>query len=278
MRFKLLAVMLNLVLVSLPARALDAGEGSAYDYRIKTVQYNPDDVIRINAIAGVATHIELAADENYVTHVFGDSQSWAFSHVNNHYFIKPLLALGDTNLTIVTDKHNYNIVLHYIDTDPHGKSVKVSPWARQQALLQLTYQYPQKAAQRALQQKLQQSRFSGLKNYRYLMSDEAKMRSIQPLSVVDNHQFTRFIFPPMSELPQIYMLSASGAEQLVNTRVVGAQNNILEAEGIAAEWRIRLGEKVVGIRNNAFTPTAGTNNSGTASPEVKRVIIAGDEG
>lgn len=276
MRFKLAHVIA--ILISMPVMALDVGQKSHYDYRIKTVQYNPDDIVRIDAIAGIATHIELAEDENYVTHAFGDSQSWAFSHVNNHYFIKPILPLGDTNLTIVTDKHNYNIILHYIDTDPKSKNAKASPWARQQALLQLTYQYPLKAAQRELQKKLEKNRFNGLKNYHYVMSDEAKMQSIQPLSVVDNHQFTRFIFPPMSELPQVYMLSASGQEQLVNTRVVGAQNNILEVAGIAAEWRIRLGEKVVGIRNNAYTPSAGTSTSGTASPDVKRVTIAGDEG
>ncbi|WP_241627187.1 TrbG/VirB9 family P-type conjugative transfer protein [Rosenbergiella epipactidis] len=260
-----------------PVKALDNGQHSIYDYRIKSVLYNPQDVVKINAIAGVATHIVVGADETYVTHVFGDSQSWAFTHVNNHFFIKPLLALGDTNLTIVTDKHNYNIVLHYIDTDTRAKAAKSSPWARNQATLQLTYLYPQQLQQQALEKKLQHTRFTGLKNYHYIMSDEPPMRPIQPLSVVDNHQFTRFIFPPMSELPQIYMRSATGEEQLVNTRVVGEQHNIIEAEGIAPEWRIRLGEKVVGVRNIFYSPAAGTNASGTASPAVKRVTLKGDE-
>lgn len=270
-------LMITSLITATPVLALDNGQHSAYDYRIKSVMYNAQDVVKINAIAGVATHIVVGDDETYVTHVFGDSQSWAFTHVNNHFFIKPLIAMGDTNLTIVTDKHNYNIVLHYIETDTRANATKSSPWARNQATLQLTYLYPQKIQQQVLEKKLQLTRFSGIKNYHYIMSDEPTMRQIQPLSVVDNHQFTRFIFPPMSELPQVYMLSATGEEQLVNTRVVGEQNNILEVEGIAAEWRIRLGEKVVGVRNLFYSPAAGTNASGTASPAVKRVTLIGDE-
>lgn len=261
-------------------QAVDSGSTSPYDYRIRKITYNPQDVVRLNAIAGIATHIVVGEDESYVTHAFGDSQSWAFTHVNNHFFVKPILAMGDTNLTIVTDKHDYNIVLHYVDTEIRysgsGKPILPNPWARDQATLQLTYEYPFSQRQNDLQKKLEQSRFDGLKNYHYLMSNEKKMASIQPLSVVDNRQFTRFIFPAQQELPVIFVISATGKEQAVNTRVIGEQHNILEAEGTAGEWRIRLGEKVVGIRNLNYDPLAGNTNTGTASAQVKRVKISGE--
>ncbi|KDM12165.1 hypothetical protein AE18_05094, partial [Klebsiella pneumoniae UCI 59] len=47
---------------------------------------------------------------------------------------------------------------------------------------------------------------------------------------------------------------------------------------VAKEWRIRLGDKVVGVRNNNFAPGAGAVATGTASPDVRRVQIGEDKG
>nr|ELT7649162.1 conjugal transfer protein TraO [Citrobacter freundii] len=52
--------------------------------------------------------------------------------------------------------------------------------------------------------------------------------------------------------------------------------NIIEVETVAKEWRIRLGDKVVGVRNNNFAPGAGAVATGTASPDVRRVQIGED--
>lgn len=65
--------------------ALEVGRNSPYDYRIKSVVYNPVNVVKIDAIAGVATHIVVAPDETYITHAFGDSESWTFAHKMNHF-------------------------------------------------------------------------------------------------------------------------------------------------------------------------------------------------
>ncbi|WP_407213987.1 TrbG/VirB9 family P-type conjugative transfer protein [Enterobacter kobei] len=70
-------------------------------------------MVRIDAVAGLFTHIVVSPDETYITHAFGDS-GWTFSHKLNHMFVKPKREMSDTNLTIVTDKRSYNIVLHYI--------------------------------------------------------------------------------------------------------------------------------------------------------------------
>ncbi|MDI4522051.1 conjugal transfer protein TraO, partial [Escherichia coli] len=130
----------GLILVSLglsgQALALEVGKGSPYDYRIKSVVYNPVDVVRIDSVAGVATHIVVAPDESYVTHAFGDSNSYAFTHVENNIFIKPKGEVpSDTNLVLVTNKRTYNIVLHcvgdYTTKDAQG-NVKANfiktPW------------------------------------------------------------------------------------------------------------------------------------------------------
>jgi type IV secretory pathway VirB9-like protein len=90
-----------------------------------------------------------------------------------------------------------------------------------QAVLQLTYEYPFEQQEKAksaadkkrITQKLKQTAFAGAKNYQYVMSEQPEMRSIQPVHVWDNYRFTRFEFPANAELPQVYMISASGKER-----------------------------------------------------------------
>lgn len=271
--------------------ALEVGRNSPYDYRIKSVVYNPVNVVKIDAVAGVATHIVVAPDETYITHAFGDSESWTFAHKMNHFFVKPKQAMSDTNLVIVTDKRTYNIVLHFIGEETKknadgtvSKSFIETPWAVRHAVLQLTYEYPFEQQEKAksaadkkrITQKLKQTAFAGAKNYQYVMSEQPEMRSIQPVHVWDNYRFTRFEFPANAELPQVYMISASGKETLPNSHVVGENRNIIEVETVAKEWRIRLGDKVVGVSNNNFAPGAGAVATGTASPDVRRVQIGED--
>lgn len=269
------------------ANALEIGRNSPYDFRIKTVVYNPANVVKIDAIAGVATHIVVGADETYVTHVFGDSKSWAFTHVNNHFFVKPLSADSNTNLVIVTDKHTYNIVLHYID----GSSLKngnadtfiENPWAVKQATLQLTFEYPfdkqkeqdSKAAEKRIEERLKQTAFKGPYNTQYIMSYQPEMASIQPVHVWDNYRFTRFEFPANADLPQVTYIASSGKETVPNCTTVGINHNILECQNVAQEWRVRLGNKVVGIKNINYLPDAGALSTGTASPDVRRVQTGG---
>ncbi|WP_370447096.1 TrbG/VirB9 family P-type conjugative transfer protein, partial [Escherichia coli] len=45
--------------------------------------------------------LPFAPDETYITHAFGDSESWTFAHKMNHFFVKPKQAMSDTNLVIV---------------------------------------------------------------------------------------------------------------------------------------------------------------------------------
>lgn len=274
------------------ANALEIGRNSPYDFRIKTVVYNPQNVVKIDAIAGVATHIVVAPDETYITHVFGDSKSWEFAHVGNNYFVKPHAAMGDTNLVIVTDKRSYNIVLHYIDggvkRDNNGNEVPVfinTPWAVKQATLQLTFKYPfddtkkkeSLAQQKNIERELQQTSFSGPVNTQYIMSVQSDMKSIWPVHVWDNYRFTRFEFPQNSDLPKVFYVSSSGKETVPNCNVVGIYHNILQCQNVAQEWKVRLGNKVVGIKNINYLPNAGAISTGTASPDVKRVQVGGGE-
>lgn len=276
------------VLLTLPVavNAAEKGNTSPYDYRIKTIEYNPMDTVRLDGIAGLATHIQVAPDEKYVTHAFGQSGGWAFTHVENNYFIRPKAEMSDTNLTIVTDKRTYHFLLRYVGSytvEEDGVEVEKFinvPWTMRNATVALRFEYPmedmqeatQRLKDRRIQEALNEADPDAPVNLDYQMSNEAASRGIQPLNVWDNYEFTYFRFPKNATLPTLFVIGPDGEESMVNAAVEGEYNNVMVAQRTAREWRIRYGDQVVGIVNNGFNPSLGGNPSGTVSPNVKRVV------
>jgi type IV secretion system protein VirB9 len=271
------------VAVSGPALALDTPGRSPADYRIKHTNYNPDDVVRLDAVIGIATHIILQPGENYVTHAFGDPQGWEFAHKENHYFVKPKAENSDTNLVVVTDRRSYNFVLHFIGSyatkGADGNVVKHSiatPWSLKNATLQLAFNYPADDARQAAEARAAvsvQERFqnrSGPLNFNYTASAQAQDRDIVPVNVWDDGRFTYFRFPENVDLPNVYTVAADGSEALVNRHMDGTRTVV--AEKVAAKFRLRLGDAVVGIYNEGFARGGLPNTTGTSTPAVRRVI------
>src|SRR5512143_2657235 len=108
------AMLSFLVLV---AAAAAASEGAGPDRRIRYVSYDPDDVVPIDAVPGVVTHIVLEPGEAYVTHAFGDGKAWDFAVKSNHCFLKAVATNADSNLTVVTDRRSYHFALKLL-TEP----------------------------------------------------------------------------------------------------------------------------------------------------------------
>jgi len=279
-----------LAIAALGAQAVNQKSDSPYDFRIKSVIYNPLDVVQVDGVVGLATHIQLAPDEFYVTHVFGGEDMWELSNKDNNIFIRPIDEFSDTNLTLVTNKRTYYLVLHYIGgvltKDASGQETKKfieTPWSVKQATLGLIYKYPfedMQAANKELEQRRIREALAAPdkspKNINYKMSDDTGTADIKPVNVWDNYRFTSFKFPENADLPAISFIAADGKEQVVNTHPDGASHNIIVAEMTAREWRIRSGDKVIGVINGAYNPSLGANPNGTTTPAVKRVLLKGE--
>lgn len=276
-----------------PAMAVSPKKNSPYDYRIKSVVYNPLDTVQLNAVLGIQIHITVGKDEKYVTHAFGDTKAWQFTHSGNNFFIRPTADLSDTNLTIVTDRHTYNILLHFIGyytkQGPDGQPVRAfinSPWSMKQATIELNYQYPNEEAAKAralvskarLREAMGRADPNATFNIDYQMSADPTSVSIAPVNVWDDFRFTYFKFAANAELPEIFVISSDGKEGTVNTHVEGADHNIIVAETTAKEWRVRYGQKkVIGIVNGDFDLSRGATPGGTVVPGFRRVLKGEEE-
>jgi type IV secretion system protein VirB9 len=278
--------------LALSASAMSQKEDSPYDHRIKSVAYNAQDTVELDTVVGTDVMIRFSPGEEYVIHAFGDKGSYSLAHKLNYVFLRPIAPDADTNLTLVTSKHTYNLLLHYIGDETvkgaDGKPTKTfitTPWSVRQATVELDYTYPDTDAEKAhakyekarLNEALQKGEKQGDRNVDYTMSDQKGMESIRPMNVWDDFRFTSFKFPANAILPQVFFIDADGHETTPNFHIEGPDHNIIVAENVAKQWVIRSGDKVVGVVNHDFDPARGSNASGTTAAGVVRVLKANPE-
>ena len=79
------------------------------DKRIRTLDYNPDQIVQIMGKSGIQSTIEFADDERIENVAVGDSAAWQITPNRRAslLFVKPLSARSRTNMTVVTDKRTY---------------------------------------------------------------------------------------------------------------------------------------------------------------------------
>lgn len=97
--------------ISFVALALLASSAAsaASDSRIRTLAYNPDQIVRILGKPGIQSTIEFASDERIENVAVGDSSAWQITPNRRAslLFVKPLVARSRTNMTVVTDRRTY---------------------------------------------------------------------------------------------------------------------------------------------------------------------------
>lgn len=286
------------ILALLPAfaNAEIVPQKSPYDSRMRVIEYNRMDVVKLATFYGVSTHIEFGEDEVIKDVAIGDDQAWNVVPRGNHLFIKPRAKKADTNVTVVTDKRVYNFALVV-----QPRSLKdSSAWKDPNLVYGVTFRYPeQEAAKLAAEQaekaraiaekrrleqvkdklakatkdgdsSVDQVKSSEVQNYNYWMAGSTE---ISPTSARDDGRFTYLSFSNNRDMPAVYSVNAFGAESLINTNVEG---NTIIIHRVVPKLRLRKGNAVVCIRNDGFVEDGGKDNTvGTIAPDVERVIKGG---
>ena len=219
------------------------------DPRIKTVIYSPRDVVVIQGHYGYSTHIVFAEDE-VIQHLSpGDSLAWQIVPKNNHLFLKPMENDADTNLSVLTNKRQYNFELRANEASgPADRSLSFS----------IQFHYPEDemmatlAAASADKQRrdteiIPDRDFSaGSLNFDYAMrgSDD-----IAPTRVFDDGKFTFFQFPPEVDTPAIFLVDRDNNEAIINYHVRG---KFVVVQRIGRQFILRSGNAATCIYNEAY--------------------------
>lgn len=269
--------MIALLVPALALAELTPQKGQ-YDPRVRVVDYNPLNVVKLATFYGVSTHVQFADGETIRDVAVGDDQAWKVVPRGNHLFIKPHAMKADTNVTVVTDKRTYHFAL-VVQPRPLKDA---TAWADPNLIFSLTFRYPDEEAARhgtisakqALQAragevraKLGDARNQG-QNFDYWVagSDE-----ISPTAAHDDGRFIYLTFSNNRDMPAVYSVDAQGSEALINTNVV--DGNTIVIQRLVSHLMLRKGNAVASVVNKSFDLNGGTDNTtGTVAPDVERVI------
>lgn len=245
-------------LISFNAVSAAIPKSQGFDSRVQEVPFNDKNVVRVSTAIGKATLIQLQNGETIMSKELsgvgmGDTEAWGLAIRGNNIFLKPKAENPDTNLLVVSDKNRTYSFDLVTARNPRQTSY----------IVKLIYPEIKKPIRHT---RKQVPCSDGTMNFRYLKWGN---NLISPQYVWDDGRFTCFKFKNNIELPVIYQKDSSGQETLINTHMV---NDVLVAQGVANEFRLRLGESVLGIKPFVLSPQ-GFNYKGTTLKNEKREVI-----
>lgn len=279
------ALALAVLLTATAAQAEISPDRGAFDARVRVVDYNAQNVVRLTTFYGVSTHVQFADGEVIEDIASGDDTAWKIvPRSGNHLFIKPQATDADTNMTVVTNKRTYQFALIVRSANRMDEKA----WRDPNLIFSLSFRYPddiraqqladaavqqKKADKQTISQRFEQSKLDTADtNFDYWAAgaDEA-----MPTAVKDNGQYMSFQFANNRDVPSFFAEDEHGNEQKLQTTPDG--NWIV----VHRTWRkvtLRKGEFVACVVNKSFDYNVGKDNTtGTTAPDVKRVIKGEDQ-
>jgi type IV secretion system protein VirB9 len=88
---------------------LSGAQAAATDNRIKTLPYDPEEIVRIVGHSDIQSTIQFGPDERIENVAVGSSAAWQITpnRRGSLLFVKPVAPVSRTNMTVVTDKRTY---------------------------------------------------------------------------------------------------------------------------------------------------------------------------
>lgn len=272
-----LLLLIALLVPTLALAELTPNKGP-YDPRVRVVDYNSMNVVKLSTFYGVSTHIQFADGETIKDVAVGDDQAWKVVPRGNHLFIKPQATQADTNVTVVTDLRTYQFAL-VVQPRPVKDS---TAWADPNLIFSLTFRYPDDEAAKVAANAKKEALKSRLGEVKSKLSDAKKegqnfdywvagSEEISPTAARDDGRFIFLTFSNNRDMPAVYSVDAAGDEALINTNVI--DGNTIVIQRLVARLILRKGNAVASVINKSFDLNGGTDNiTGTVAPDVERVI------
>lgn len=249
-----------------------------YDPRVRIVDYNPLNVVKLATFYGVSTHVQFADGETIRDVAVGDDQAWKVVPRGSHLFIKPQAEKADTNVTVITDKRTYQFALVV-----QRRAVKDSTaWADPNLIFSLAFRYPDEEAAKAAASAQKEALQARLGEIKGKLSDATKegqnfdywvagSEEISPTAARDDGRFIYLTFTNNRDMPAVYSVDEQGNEALINTNVI--DGNTIVVQRLVRRLILRKGIAVASVVNKSFDLGGGMDNTtGTVSQDVERVI------
>ena len=266
------------MLICTEAFSLETPHSGHFDRRVKHINYNPQQVVKLVGHYGFATDIEFSEGETISQIALGDTEAWAVTPVANHIFIKPKAQQAVTNMTVLTNSalghhvYNFELSAHWSQRGAHPRPNDM--------MFQIRFLYPQQIKalklaqqnQKQLKQRLNLTVTPTVKNQDYFYKGD---ESLKPESVFDDGRFTYITFNGKQDFPAVYTVGSDDKESLVNANINPAFPYTIIVQRIAKQLVLRQSSKVLCLFNQAFkTETAAPYTTSNIS-KVERHLKGG---
>ena len=238
--------MLSAATLLLSAQAVPAPAQGAYggytDARIRTVFYDADHVVRIDAFFGYQLMVQFGGDERIENVAIGDGSSWQVTpnKAASLLFIKPIEHAASTNMTVVTDRRSY---LFELDAHPPASARTLG----MTYVVRFTYPPPPAVAVVAPPPPPAPPE---RRNTAYSYTGS---RELLPSVVFDDGRFTYFRWPAETTTPAVFAVAQDGSESLVNSNW---RDGYEAVEQVAPSFRLRDGKAVTTVINEGWRAPA----------------------
>jgi len=225
-----------------PALATETPRPGAIDSRIRTVAYDPDQVVRLTGYFGIQTMLEFAPDERIENVSIGDAMGWQVTPNKkaNLLFLKPLDRTAATNMTVVTDRRRY--VFELVVAGPKASAKDLAYVVRMLV--------PAPAPVAVIAPPPAPPAAPVAKNSAYAVKGDG---AIRPSSIFDDGVATYFAWPAQADLPAVFVVGADGVEGLANAVV---RDGYLVVDQLAPRFVLRSGKSSLSVTNAAFSQGA----------------------
>lgn len=266
-----------LPLIAALALASPVAAQAPLDPRIRELTYDPAAVYRIAGAFRTATQIVFSPDETIRHAAIGDSVAWEVAAEGSVLFLKPRERHQATNLLVVTERDG--AVRHYAfellareadDRTAIAFLVRFRYPADEQAQAARALAVQAEAVeQRLIGLELERGVVEGTRNLAWSAQGDA---ALQPSEVSDNGRFTVLRFPGVQALPAVFEVGEDGSERLIPYDVRG---EFVVIHGVTRGLRLRRGQSVLCLFNDAYDRRGVGVGTGTASPVVDRAPLGG---
>ena len=258
------------------AQAAEDPRAGQLDARVRFVNYQPYQVVRVTGLLRHSVQVEFSHDEEILQAAIGNTVAWEAAPVGHILFLKPREQQEPTNMSVVTQrpdgsKRSYQFEL--VSADEHLGAQKPPFYL-------LKYQYPADEAAKRKAEALAAAEAAKVKQAeRTLAADETGLptnahytvqgsASFEPAAVSDNGKITTFVFPENMVIPAIYLVQGDGTESLVPKTVSGGE---VRVHALGPKFILRQGAEVLCVFNEAYVPEGFATGTMTTSPAVERL-------
>jgi type IV secretion system protein VirB9 len=225
------------------------------DPRIRTIVYNPREVVTLTGQLGYQMVIEFGPNETIENISIGDSLTWQVTPNKKAdlLFLKPIDRGPGTNMAVVTNLHHYNFEL-----------ISIAATNRRAQIFDLHFVYPNEelaAANAVVVPEVAISDAAAPDSWNFAYSYDGAKTNV-PARVFDDSHFTFFQWPEGTDIPAVFVIGADGKESLVNHISKG---RYFVVEQVAAHFVLRSGTQITQVYND----TMKVRDPGAAAPRQR---------